>query len=261
MHPFMAGELGGRFDLQQSLRLGMLALVLAADNPADTLRSYAALYVREEVMTEGLVRNIGGFARFLEALSFSHGALLSVAQVARDCQINRKAVEGHLDVLEDLLLGYRLPVFRRRAKRQLTHHPKFYYVDAGLFRSLRPSGPLDGAGEIDGAALEGLVAQHLRAWMAYSCGDHQLFYWRTKAGLEVDFVVYGPDTFAAIEVKNAKKISNADIRPLRSFLDDYPRAKALLLYRGKERLKIGEILCVPCDDFLLSLTPGVSIVQ
>ena len=71
---------------------------------------------------------------------------LNLASVARDCHVNRKTAEGYLGVLEDLLLGFRLNVFTRRAKRELATHPKFYYFDTGVFRANRPSGPLDSPG-------------------------------------------------------------------------------------------------------------------
>ena len=93
-------------------------------------------------------------------MSFSHGGLLNGAEVARECQVSRSTVEGYVSILEDLLVGFRVPTFHRRAARQLTGHPKFYFFDCGVYRKLRPRGPLDSADEIGGAALEGLVAQH-----------------------------------------------------------------------------------------------------
>jgi len=256
LHPYMAAELGRRFDLARALQIGMVPLVFEAAAPADVLASYAALYLREEVQMEGLVRNIGAFSRFLEALSFSHGAMLNVSNVARDCQVERKTVEGYIEILEDLLLSYRVPVFTRRAKRELTAHPKMYFFDTGVFRSLRPHGPLDRPEEIDGAALEGLVAQHLRAWIAYRGNKEQLFYWRTRSGVEVDFIVYGPSNIAAIEVKNSRRADSRDLRGLRSFQDDYPQSHCLFLYGGRERRKIGGILCVPSVEFLKNLRPS-----
>lgn len=255
LHPFLAAELGGQFDFMRSLELGMLPLVLGAAEPIETLKSYASLYLREEVQAEGLVRNVGNFARFLETMSFSHASLLNTSEVARECQVNRKTVEGFVEVLEDLLLGFRLPVFSRRAQRQLVQHPKFYYVDAGVFRSLRPKGPLDSPEEIGGACMEGLVAQHLRAWIAYSKGERTLHFWRTKAGLEVDFIVYGEDAFLAIEVKRSRTVSSKDVRPLLAFREDYPQAKACLLYGGRERLKVNGVLCLSCEEFLRGLVP------
>ncbi|MEW6280262.1 MAG: AAA family ATPase, partial [Candidatus Eremiobacterota bacterium] len=164
MHPFMAAELGSAFSLERALEQGTVPLVWASPDPAESLRSYLGVYIREEVQAEGLVRDLGSFGRFVEAVSFSHGSLLNLAEVARECAVNRKTVEGYAEVLEDLLLSFRLPVFTRRARRQLVSHPKFYWFDSGVFRSARPSGPLDRPSELAGPALEGLVAQHLRAW-------------------------------------------------------------------------------------------------
>jgi predicted AAA+ superfamily ATPase len=192
----------------------------------------------------------------MEALSFSQAAVLNLANVARECQVNRKTVEGYLEILDDLLLGFRLPVFSRRAKRELAAHPKFFFFDAGVFRVNRPTGPLDSAADIDGAALEGLVAQHLRAWCDYSSGDHRLHYWQTRAKVEVDFVVYGASGLYALEVKNSGRVRPEDLRGLKAFAADYPECRRLLLYRGTERVLQDDILCLPCEEFLQSLRPN-----
>ncbi|RPI74947.1 MAG: ATP-binding protein [Desulfobacteraceae bacterium] len=259
LHPFMAAELGSRFDFHKALRYGLLPVVVGSESPEEVLRAYAALYLREEVQLEGLVRNLGSFSRFLEAISFSHASALNVSNVARDCNVERKVVEGYVGVLEDILLGWRLPIFSKRAKRQLAQHPKFFLMDTGVFRSLRPQGPLDRSEEIEGQALEGLVAQHLKAWAAYAGIKREFYFWRTRAGVEVDFIVYGPDGIWAIEVKNNNNIRPADLRGLRSFQDEYPESKAFLLYRGKDRLKKGDILCLPCEEFLKKLHPATSL--
>ena len=259
MHPFMAAELEDKFSMENALTIGMVPLTINSVSPEQTLNAYATLYIREEVQMEGLVRNIGAFNRFLESASFSHGAVLNISDVARDCQVGRKTVEGYFSILEDLLLAFRIPVFTKRAKRNLTFHPKFYYFDAGIFRSIRPAGPLDSPQEIDGAALEGLIAQQLRAWISYSGDLCNLYFWRTKSGNEVDFVVYGKDTFLAIEVKNSAKIHSKSVKGLLAFKENYPEAQTCLLYRGKERIKIKNVLCIPCEEFLLNLIPNKPI--
>jgi predicted AAA+ superfamily ATPase len=261
MHPFMAGELGRHFDFDKALLHGLLPVVVASEDPLEVLRSYAALYLREEVQMEGLVRNIGNFSRFLEAISFSHSSILNMSNVARECEVERKVVDGYVGILEDILLAWRLPIFTKRAKRELAAHPKFYLFDTGVFRSLRPRGPLDRPEEIEGQALEGLVAQHLKAWIAYSNVKRELFFWRTRSGVEVDFVVYGPDGLWAVEVKNSRKIYANDLRGLRSFREEYPESKALFLYRGKDRLDKGGILCLPCVEFVKELRPDRLVDQ
>jgi predicted AAA+ superfamily ATPase len=255
LHPFMACELD-TFNLDQALRLGMVPLVLDSPDPDETLASYANLYLEQEVQAEGLTRNIGAFARFLEAMSFSHGAVLNASTVARECEIERRTVVNYIDILEDLLLGFRIPVFTRRAKRKTVSHPKFYYFDAGVFRSLRPRGVLDSDAEIHGAGLEGLVAQHLRAWVDYSDGRHELAYWRTRGGSEVDFVVYGENGFYAIEVKHARRINASDLRGLKAFREDYPEAEVAMIFRGDECLRIDGVWCIPAHDFLRGIQPG-----
>ena len=260
LHPFMAAELP-TFELDHALETGLLPLVLGAPQPAATLAGYASLYLDQEVRAEGMTRNVGNFARFLEAASFSQGGELNVAAIARECAVSRKAVASYIEILQDLLLAYTLPVFRKRAKRQTTAHRKFYLFDAGVFRALRPKGPLDRPSEIDGQALEGLVAQHLRAWTAYSGKDAKLYFWRTRSGVEVDFVVYGVDGLQAFEVKNAGRVDAKDLRGLRAFREDYPEAQAALLYRGQDRLRVGDLWCLPVDDFLRRVMPGRGLVE
>ena len=255
LHPYMACELGNKFDLQKALTHGLLPVVWAAADPEEILQAYNGLYLREEVQMEGLVRNAGDFARFLETMSFSHASVLNLANVARESHINRKTVENYLQILEDLLLGFRLEVFTKRAKRELAGHPKFYFFDTGIFRANRPRGPLDSPAELNGFALEGLVAQHLRAWCDYTRAAHQLQYWHTRTGVEIDFVVYGDSGLFALEVKNSNRIRPEDLRGLRAFGDDYPQAQRYFLYRGDERMLIDGVLCVPCEEFLRALRP------
>lgn len=255
LYPFIAIELDKKFNLDQSLHKGLIPLVITAKEPESVLKSYVALYLQEEVQMESLVRNIGNFSRFLEAVSFSQGSVLNISNVARECEVERKVVEGYITILEDLLLAYRLPVFTKRAKRGVVAHPKFYYFDTGVYRSLRPAGPLDRSEEIEGSALEGLVAQHLIAWNSYRGDKNKVYYWRTAAGSEVDFIVYGEEVFWAIEVKNTARVRAEDLRSLKSFKTDYPESKLYLLYRGKERIMRNGILCLPAEEFLSSLSP------
>ena len=181
--------------------------------------------------------------------------MLNISNVARECHVERKTMAGYVGVLEDLLLSFRVPVFSRRARRETAAHPKFFFFDSGVYRSLRPRGPIDRPEEITGAALEGLVAQHLRAWIAYAGAKADLSCWRTRSAVEVDFVVYGESGFTAIEVKNSARVRPADLRSLNAFGTEYPQAQLILLYRGDDRLRMGNISCVPVDQFLRTLLP------
>lgn len=253
MFPLTVGELGNDFDLEAALRFGQLPAVRSEPDPERYLSSYVETYLREEVMQEGLVRNLASFAGFLRAASFAHGAQLNVAEVARECGRDRRGVSGWFDLLEDLLLATRVPVFRKRAKRAVTTHPKLFFFDAGVFRALRPRGPLDRPQEIDGAALEGLVFQELRAVNALHELGYELFFWRTRGGSEVDFVLYGERGLIAIEVKHANTVRDADLRGLRAFSDEYPGTRLILASLAPRPERRGEVEVLPIADLLETL--------
>jgi predicted AAA+ superfamily ATPase len=250
MHPLTRSELGARFDLKHSLRFGQLPSVYVEDDPRAFLASYVRTYLREEVQQEGLTRNLSAFSRFLESISFSQGQTLNVSAVARDCHTERKVVEDYVTILEDLLIGIRVPAFERRAKRRVAVHPKFYFFDAGVYRAIRPKGPLDSPEEIDGPAFETLVLQELRAHVAYSGLDYTFHHFRTHTGIEVDFVLYGERGLHAIEAKRASRLRAGDYDGLRVFRADYPAASCTLVYAGTKRFTEGDIEVIPITEFL-----------
>jgi predicted AAA+ superfamily ATPase len=248
-----AAELGGDFDLERAVTTGTLPFAWTTDDPRGYLASYVGTYLRQEVLQEGLTRNLGAFARFLEAASFSQAQVLNVSAVARDCGVPGKTVEDYFTILEDLLLAVRLPVFSRRAKRRVVTHPKFYYFDPGVFRAVRPRGPLDGGDEVVGPALETLVLSHLRAANDYGGLGYALHYFRTARGEEVDFVLYGEHGLHAIEVKSSSRVRPEDLAGLRLFLSDYPMAKAWLFHTGSRRWHESGVEIVPVTDALPQL--------
>ena len=255
MPPFFAKEIYQEFDLEKNIKFGMVPIVLDSEMPEEVLKAYVGIYLKEEVQAEGIVRNVGDFARFLETMSFSHASIINASNISREAQIARKTVDSYLMILEDLLLSFHLQVFRRKAKRDLINHPKFYFFDSGVFCSIRPKNFYDHESEIHGAALEGLVAQHLKAWLDAQLEKYQLNFWRTSSQVEVDFILSGPNCLLAIEVKNGKVLHPKDFTGLKIFKEDYPEAQTLLLYRGKQKYKEKGILCMPIDEFLLEVDP------
>jgi predicted AAA+ superfamily ATPase len=131
------------------------------------------------------------------------------------------------------MIGIRLPVFTKRAKRRLIAHPKFYFFDAGVYRAIRPRGALDTPEEAEGAALETLLLQELRAINDALGLEYELSYWRTADGHEVDFVLYGPGGLYGMEIKRSSRYTRADLKGLRAFKADYPMATVFLFYGGE----------------------------
>jgi len=85
--------------------------------------------------------------------------------------------------------------------------------------------------------------------------EKNIYFWRTRSGGEVDFIVYGESRFCAIEVKNANKVHRSDLKSLHAFNKDYPSSEMILLYRGSEKLLVDGVYCLPCESFLSALKP------
>lgn len=253
MHSLTAVELDNDFNLEHSLKYGHLPCAYTEPEPKKYLESYVKTFLEEEVRQEALTRNLSSFSRFLESASFSQGAVLNVSSVARDCGVERKVVENYFTILEDLLIAYRIPVFVKRAKRRLVAHPKFYFFDVGVFRTLRPMGPLDMPEQVEGIAYETLLFQELLAINdAFDLG-YTLSYWKTSNNLEVDFVMYGERGIRAFEVKRTGKVTKSMLRGLRSFLKDYPMAKAYFVCGSSRYMRRGPIDIIPFEDTLKKL--------
>ncbi len=268
LHPLLAGEFRG-FDLDHALRFGTLPGSVTATDPAVVLHEYRQGCLAE-VIALGLTRHLGRFSRFLGAISSSHTQRLNVARVARDCEAGRKVVAGYVAILEDMLLAFRVPVFQvqpasRSAepaegpKRATVARDKLFLFDTGFFRSLLPGGGTADTAEVERRALAGLVVQQVRAWAAYSSGDARLYYWRTRAGTEVDVVVHGSSGTVGLKVMNSDTVSTRELRELRAFRRDYPYAETAVLYRGHDRTQDEGTACIPVADFLRALRPGESL--
>ncbi len=253
MYPLTAIELAEDFDLDSALRFGCLPSINQEEDPGKYLQSYIQIYLEQEIFQEGLTRNLAAFSRFLETASFSVGSVLNTSAVGREAAIERKVVENYFTILEDLLVGVKVPVFSKKAKRRLTVHPKFHFFDSGVYRAIRPAGPLDKPEEIEGIALENLVYQNLRAVNDNLDLGYKFYYYRTATGVEVDFVAYGERGLCAFEVKRSRRLSAEAVKGLKLFLKDYPEAKGYLIYGGKRAMREGKIEIIPVEEALVNL--------
>ncbi|MEK7533663.1 MAG: ATP-binding protein [Patescibacteria group bacterium] len=244
MYPLTALEMKDDFQWEKALLQGMLPRAQEPDFH-DYLQSYVRIYLDQEIQQEGLVRRLDNFSRFLEVASFSQGQVLNTSNVARDAEIQRMTVREYFQILQDLLIGYLLPPFTKRAKRRLVNHPKFYYFDPGVFRAIRPMGLYDNPQELGGICLETLVYQQISSTNDLLNLGYKLYYFRTASGVEVDFVLYGARGIVGLEVKLSSHFNDIMIRGLKNFAQDYPEARLFLIYTGERKLYIGNVTVLP----------------
>ena len=237
MFPLVPEELGQDFDLERILRIGSVPLVLAAEDPARTLRDYVALYLREEIRAEAAVRNLGGFIRFLPVAALLHGQTLSVSGIARNAGVARSTVAGYLDVLEDTLLASRLGAFEAKLRVRERRRPKLYWTDPGLVRAAKGLyGPL--APEERGALFEGWVFSVLRTYAEERTTFDDIHYWSpAESRVEVDFLLRRGREFLAIEAKAAERYQTGMLRGLRAVHRLPGLTRRLLVYSGSRSFR------------------------
>ena len=253
LHPLTYAEIPD-FDLLRALNRGLIPQHYDTKQYRRALAGYVDDYLKEEVFDEGLVRNTPAFSRFFDALSFSHGELLNFSNVARDCGVDSKTVREYFQILVDTLVGTLLePFSRRRSREVITRAPKFYLFDVGVAGHLmgrrveRPAGPEFGR------ALEHLVLMELLAYRSYREVELPLRFWRTKSGLECDFVL-GREGDVAIEVKGSTRLRPSDLRSIRAYVDEHSPRQAIVVCNERDARRTSDgIWILPWERFLEQL--------
>lgn len=254
MHPLVSAEIPG-FNLLQALNRGLIPAHYSEEKFHRSLRAYVQDYLKEEVFAEGLTRNVGAFSRFFDAVGFSHGELINYSNIARDCGVDSKTVKEYYQILVDTLLGYFVEPFKRRQSRQVIGKAsKFYLFDVGVAGALTQRRIPLPKGEQFGRAFEHFILMELVAYRSYKELGYPINFWRTKSGLEVDFVLSGGEV--AVEVKGDTRISKRDLHALDSFTTEFKPKHALLVCTEKEERIVGAVRIIPWRIFLDRLWSG-----
>ncbi|MEI8011465.1 MAG: AAA family ATPase [Candidatus Omnitrophota bacterium] len=254
MFPFTAGELAD-FDLLRALRHGLIPSHYLQDDPSMSLRAYVMDYLKEEVFSEGLVRNMPAFSRFFDAMGYSHGEMVNFANIARDCGVDAKTVREYYQILVDTLLGRFVEPFKRQQDRGvITRAAKFYLFDVGVAGAVMKRHIPEAKGEVFGRAFEHFIFMELAAYRGYAQKDYEINYWRTKSGQEVDFILAGGEV--AVEVKGAARVDSADTRGIRAFMDQYKPRRAIIVCHERSRRIADGLSIMPWQEFLQELWAG-----
>lgn len=249
-YPFVSAEIPS-FDLEKAVSYGMIPSHYLAKNPSRQLEAYIQVYLKEEIKEEALVRNLNSFQRFLEVAALTDGEMVNYNNIASDCGVSATTVSAYFDILEDTLVGYRIPAFRRVMKRKLVQAPKFYYFDVGVSNHLLHRKELVRGTPEYGHAFEHLVIQELYAWMHYSHSEKGLSYWRTYTGMEVDVVI--GDARVAIEIKSVEEVVPKHLKGLKAFGEEHPSCRKIIVSLDPINRYIGDVECIYVLDFFKNL--------
>ena len=254
MFPLVSVELGN-LDLLKVLNRGLIPVHYLEDSFEKSLKAYTQDYLKEEVLAEGLTRNIPAFSRFFDAMAYSHGELTNYSNIARDCGVDSKTVREYYQILVDTMMGRFVEPFQRRQDRQIiSKAPKFYLFDVGVAGIITKRKILEEKGESFGKAFEHFILMELVAHSSYNNLDYEINFWRTKSGLEVDFVLGRGEV--AIEIKGTSRVDQRDLRSLTAFAGEYSPKKALVVCNEREERLHGNIRILPWRHFLENLWEG-----
>jgi predicted AAA+ superfamily ATPase len=250
IHPFSAQELKTHFDLDRAINFGLLPSVYLSDTPEEDLRAYAGSYLQEEIVAEGVTRNIPAFSRFLEVAAACNGKLINYAKISNDAQVARTTVQEYFQVLKDTLIAHELPAWGKTIKRKAVGTSKLYLFDPGVARVLQNRRAIDPGSPEFGGAFEHWVFHELKCYIDYMGKRVGLAFWRSLSGYEVDFIL---NDEIAIEVKASENVDDRDMKGLRALKEERLLKHCIVVSREKHIRKVGGITILPWGDFITAL--------
>lgn len=256
LFPFVSHEIG-KVNLLHVLNHGLIPLHYLQNDEdyKKSLEAYVHDYLRQEVFAEGLTRNIPAFSRFFDAFGYSHGEITNYCNIARECGIDSKTVKEYYQILLDTLLAVRVEPFKKRQSRQvITKASKYYMFDVGVAGYLTKRHLTELRGVEFGKAFEHFMLMEMVAYRSYTGKDFVINFWRTKSGLEVDFVLGMGEV--AIEIKGSGRIDRKDMNGLDTFIQTYSPKRSIIVCNEKERRIHGKIEILPWEIFLQQLWSG-----
>ena len=254
LYPLVFPEIDD-FDLQKALNNGLMPRHYLSKHPQRLLQSYINDYLKEEIYSESLTRNLPAFSRFLEVSALSNGELINFSNIASECSISAPTVREYYNITIDTLLGRFLPAFRKKSKRRQILAPKFYYFDVGVTSKLSFREKIIQGSDCFGKAFEHFIINEVTAYASYSEKFFKLAYWKSASGFEVDLVL--GDAEVIIEIKSATEIRSRHLKGMRAFKEEFNARKYLVVSLDKEPRKTSDsIEILPWKNFLEQLWQG-----
>lgn len=253
LYPLTSAEIPD-FNLNKALNAGLLPRHYLDEEPELLLANYIKSYLEDEIAAEARIRNLAGFSNFLHKAAFSNSESVNYSNIASDCGISSPTVKEYFQILEDTMIGNFVQVYQKHPKRQLTSSPKFYFFDVGVVNYLLKRREIVQGTEFYGYAFEHLIFMELKAYAHYSMKNFDITFWRTKAKVEVDFVL--GENEVAIEVKSTTNVQNNHLTGLKHFMEDYTVKHAIVISHERFPRLVGNILILPWQEFLKRLWAG-----
>lgn len=201
------------------------------------LKSYEATYLERDLGDLARLDDLKPFRRFQKLAALRSGQILSFSELARDAGVAVETARRYLEYLRLSYQAFLLQPFSENLTSQVVKTPKVFWADCGLLRSLTGREP---EAPVDGHFFETYVAAEIMKYLRTMQLNVQAFYYRTRSGLEVDFLLQTPSGILGLEVKGRSQVSGADIRSMKRVAEALGDRwlGGLVVYKGREILEI-----------------------
>ena len=266
MFPLVHLEYQEKYTMDDALNWGTLPLVVSApEHRPETLSTYVETYLREELMAEAMIRSLEPFVRFMRVAGLYSGQILNVENIAREARVKRTTVDRYFEILEDTLIGVRVPAYHGGLKAKETAHPKFYFFDSGVARAAAglPDDRLDPVWQ--GFSFETVILNELRTYNRYFKKNRDIFHYSITGSYDIDFIIEAqrktlsaPSELILVEVKLASRWNSEWAKPLTDFASRSRSkiARQICVYRGNEVRRVGNVEGYPAERFVEELFAG-----
>jgi len=253
--PKVAAEAPNPSDRWRSfLRGGYPELVSEPDRDVSLWhQSYIQTYLERDVRSLRQVGDLTSFQSFLRALAARSGQLLNLTDVARDLGIAVNTAKAWLSVLEATFQVIVLRPYHANIGKRLVKTPKVYFTDTGTLchlAGLRDPEHAKG-GPMGGAIFETAVLMEIYKTLADRGEDPRVYFWRTSAGVEVDFLVETEGMLVPVEVKLSSTPLPAMATAIRTFREDLgsKAGPGYVVHGGDLRLPLApSVTAIPCVE-------------
>ena len=224
-----------------------------ADRRTRWHEQYVQALVQRDLAGYGFKTAPPEMRRFLGMLAHVHGGLQNASELGRSLGVTYHTVGSYLDILEGHFLLRRLRPWHSNIGKRLVKSPKIYVRDSGLLHYL-----LGIRSERDllqsprrGASWEGCLIEQLVALENLTHTGSQFWFYRTRAGAEIDLVVERGDRRIGYEFKCASSASRSDAAGLQIGLADGIISSGIVVHCGSRRYPLADnIEAVPAVALL-----------
>lgn len=205
--------------------------------------SYIQTYLERDIRTVRQVGDLNQYQNFLRILAARSAQLLNLTDVARDLGVAVNTAKAWLSTLEATYQVVVLRPYFANVGKRLVKTPKVYFTDVGVLCHLAGlSDPTHAAaGPMSGAIMETAVLTELVKTFTHRGREPRVYFWRTTAGSEVDFVVEVGDRLVPIEVKASATPRPVMANTIRTLQRDFGEAAApgYVVHSGDVQLPLG----------------------